>query len=109
MTAQLIHDLRTAARPVDNSPRYTRADDAQSCPDGYDRCQVAIRTRRLPHLLERRRRGHRVFRARLLPAGDRPVRRADDAQAVTGSEEEPQAAPPAAALSGDPREAVLRA
>ena len=37
------------------------------------RCRVAIRTRRLPHLLERRRRGHRVVRARLLPAGDRPA------------------------------------
>ena len=73
------------------------------------RCRLAIRTRRLPHLLERRRRGHRVVRARLLPPGDRPLRRADDAEAVAGAQEEPQAALDAAALSRDAREALLRA
>jgi hypothetical protein len=41
ITTRLIHDLRTGSRPVDNLPGYTRLDDAQSCPDGYDRGQVA--------------------------------------------------------------------
>ena len=72
------------------------------------RCRVAIRTRRLPHLLERRRSGHRVVRARLLPAGHQPLPRADDAEAVARAQEEPQAALHAAAVPGDPREAVLR-
>jgi hypothetical protein len=40
-TTRLIHDLRNGARRVDNSPRYTHVDDAQSGSDGYDRGQVA--------------------------------------------------------------------
>jgi hypothetical protein len=41
MTTRVIHDLRNGSRPVDNSPRYTRVDGAQSGSDGYDRGQVA--------------------------------------------------------------------
>jgi hypothetical protein len=41
ITSRVIHDLRNGSRPVDNSPRYTRGDDAQSGSDGYDRGQVA--------------------------------------------------------------------
>jgi hypothetical protein len=41
ITSRLIHDLRSGSRPVDNSPRYTRDDDAESGPDDYDRGQVA--------------------------------------------------------------------
>jgi hypothetical protein len=41
MTTRLIHDLRIGSRPVDNSPGYTRLDDAQCGSDDYDRGQVA--------------------------------------------------------------------
>jgi hypothetical protein len=41
MGTRLIHDLRDALRPVDNSRRYTRRDEAESGRDGYDRGQVA--------------------------------------------------------------------
>ena len=84
----------------DSPPRFAHDSEAELARIlDLLRCRVAIRTRRLPHLLERRRRGHRVVRARLLPAGDRPLRRAHDAEAVAGAQEEPQAALDAAALS----------
>jgi hypothetical protein len=41
MNPRLIHDLRGSSRPVDNSRRYTRRDEAESGRDGYDRGQVA--------------------------------------------------------------------
>src|SRR2546428_459430 len=90
--------------PVRSPERGRTGEDSRLLPG-----RMALRTRSLPDLLERRRRGRRVVRPRLLPARDRSLRRADDPQAGPGAQEESEAPLAPAALPRDPGEALLRA
>ena len=95
---------RLRAPPADGSPTGERAlRPRQRGGDGPDprllRGPLGVRAAHVPDPVEPRRRRRRELLAGLLPARPRPLPRADDAPPEARAQEEPQAAPPARALS----------